>query len=57
MSTGDRVYNTTTNHTGTIVAGPYVADNAMYQVADVRWDAPVGTISTVDTRHLRIAAR
>jgi len=39
MIPGSRVYNTLTNQAGVLLSQPYIADNAMYLVVDVRWDA------------------
>jgi hypothetical protein len=47
MKVGQKVYNTLSNRSGVIVAGPYMADNAMFLVCDVRWDTPYGGRSTV----------
>lgn len=51
MRLGQRVENPMTYREGTVVSQPYVADNAMYLVVDVRWDN--GNRSTIQASKLR----
>lgn len=51
MHPGKRVENTISNRLGTVLSEPYVADNAMFLVVDVRWDN--GNRSTVQASKLR----